>query len=173
MDSLALWAWCWVSESECWCLLGWPFCLLSSCVVDGSPVSRDEKWCCCLSHHCLSLSSCHLYSHLHPLTHPLPLCPPLLSTLHSHLFCLSHSLFIFASLSVSSPPPISSQEVSGGLKHHGEFQNGVSWLSLSLSLILSSHLSLPLPSSPHLSPPSPSAPRAFWTQCLEQRLVLI
>lgn len=31
----------WVSEPECWCLFGWPFCLLSSCVVDGSPVRRD------------------------------------------------------------------------------------------------------------------------------------
>lgn len=106
LDSWVLKAWCWVSEPEHWCLLGWPFCLLSSCVVDGSPVSRDEKWCCCLSP---SLSSCHLLLHLHPSpTHPPtpPLCPCMSSLLFFLLIILtlsiSFSLFLHLSLSLPS-----------------------------------------------------------------------
>lgn len=56
VDSSVLKGWCWVSQPEHWCLLGWPFCLSSS-VVSGSPFRRDETCCRCLPPSVSSLPS--------------------------------------------------------------------------------------------------------------------
>lgn len=164
--------------------MGWPFCLLSSCVVDGSPVSRDEKWCCCLSP---SLSSCHLALHLHPSpTHPPT--PPLCPCMSSLLFFLpfSNPFRLFLSLSPSFPLPplplvlsfpakrlagVFSTVVTFNTECHHCFSRSLSSLPLtclSLCPLLRLHTRLP-------HPPSSSCSEGLLDQvlCLEERLALI
>lgn len=176
LDWWVLKAWCWVSEPEHWCLLGWPFCLLSSCVVDGSPVSRDEKWCCCLSP---SLSSCYLALHLHPSpTPPLPMheLPPLFSTLLQPFLSLSPSfplppLPLVLSFPAKRLAGVFSTVVTFNTECHHCFSRSLSSLPLtclSLCPLLRLHTRLP-------HPPSSSCSEGLLDQvlCLEERLALI
>lgn len=180
--------WCWVSKPEYLCLSGWPFCLLSSCFVDGSPVSRDEKWCCCLSP---SLSSSHQLLHLHPSpTHPFSVHTTALSSDFYSSFSpfpsSSLHLCLLACLSISSFPPLPPVLSIPAKRLAGVFSTVVTFktechhcLSRSLStLIPPFHLSLPLPPPPppHSSPipPSSSCSEGLLDQvlCLEVRLAL-
>lgn len=165
---------CWVSDSDYCCLLGGPFCLLSSCVIDGTSVSGDEKWCCCLPQ---SLSSSLSIAPPPPLSHSLsaPLCislPPFFSSLLSHPLHLSFSLSIFAWLSVFSPalrPALSfpAKRLAGVFStvvtfktecHHCVycFLSSFPLTCLSLCPLLLFCACLPHP---------PPAARAFWTKC--------
>lgn len=179
--------WCWVSKPEYLCSSGWPFCLLSSCFVDGSPVSRDEKWCCCLSP---SLSSSHHLLHLH--LHPSPTHPFSAHTAApSSSFYFSFSPFsssslhlcLLACLSISSFPPLPPVLSFPAKRLAGVFSTVVTFKTechhcLSLSLIPPFHLSLPLPPPPppHSSPipPSSSCSEGLLDQvlCLEVKLAL-
>lgn len=168
-------------------MLEWPFCLLS-CVVDGSPVSRHEKWCCCLSS---SLSSCHLSLQLHPSpTHQLPLYPCMKSLLFFLLFILTLSIPLSVSSSLPAclfpPLPYLPSVLSFPAKRlAGVFSTVVTFKTechrcLSLFLIPPSRSPVS-PSAPSFSalaspiPPSSSCSEGLLDQvlCLEERLALI
>lgn len=112
----SLWCSCrtvkgWVSEPEYWCLFGWPFCLQSSCVVDGSPVRRERSGAVVYLHlfHLAIYRSTSAPSSTHSLS-TLTRAPSssMYSSFSSFLFflSLSFSLSIFACLfpPVHSPP---------------------------------------------------------------------